>query len=146
MPYLHQTAFAFALSAFISRSSSATNIGFYNFIVGLVTQASFYNPFQFWVKSQGNQYTCSLMLFHIVQIVTAFGFPYSEMFSKTYRVIWSFYPPNLFAKAVQLLTDATGTDQDPGLSWSRRTKCSPNDDACILTMVCNILCILKVYY
>ncbi|XP_021858731.1 ABC transporter A family member 2-like isoform X1 [Spinacia oleracea] len=102
---LNMTSFAFALSAFISQSSSATNIGFYNFIVGLVTQ-----------------------------IVTAFGFPYSDRFSQAYRIIWSFYPPNLLAKALQMLSDATMTPQDPGMSWSGRTKCSPNDDECILTM------------
>ncbi|XP_021732507.1 ABC transporter A family member 2-like isoform X2 [Chenopodium quinoa] len=82
------TVFAFALSAFISRSSSATNIGFYNFIIGLITQ-----------------------------IVTAFGFPYSKMFSQTYRVLWSFYPPNLLAEGIQMLTDATSTPQDPRMSW-----------------------------
>lgn len=43
--YVCQTVFAFALSAFISQSSSATNIGFYNFIIGIVTQAGFFNPF-----------------------------------------------------------------------------------------------------
>ncbi|XP_021746248.1 ABC transporter A family member 2-like [Chenopodium quinoa] len=102
---LNMTVFAFALSAFISRSSSATNIGFYNFIIGLITQ-----------------------------IVTAFGFPYSKMFSQTYRVLWSFYPPNLLAEGIQMLTDATSTPQDPGMSWKGRTKCSPNDDECILTM------------
>ncbi|XP_057526863.1 ABC transporter A family member 2-like [Amaranthus tricolor] len=102
---LNMTAFAFALSAFISQSSSATNIGFYNFIIGLLTQ-----------------------------IVTVFGFPYSDRFPQSYRVIWSFYPPNLLAKALQMLTDATRTPQDPGMSWSGRTKCPPNDDECILTM------------
>ncbi|KMT02071.1 hypothetical protein BVRB_9g208000 [Beta vulgaris subsp. vulgaris] len=102
---LNMTVFAFALSAFISQSSSATNIGFYNFIIGLITQ-----------------------------IVTAFGFPYSDSFSQTYRVIWSFYPPNLLAKALNMLTDATRTSQDPGVSWSGRTRCAPNDDDCILTM------------
>ncbi|XP_074292563.1 ABC transporter A family member 2-like [Silene latifolia] len=102
---LNMTAFAFALSAFITQASSATNIGFYNFIIGLITQ-----------------------------VVTAFGFPYSDRFSKGYRIIWSFYPPNLLAKALKMLTDATATHQDPGISWSGRTKCSPNDDDCILTM------------
>lgn len=102
---LNMTAFAFALSAFISQSASSTNIGFYNFIVGLVTQ-----------------------------VVTQFGFPYSERFSKTYRVIWSLFPPNLLAKALKMLTDATGTHQDPGLSWKARTKCAANDDECVLTM------------
>ncbi|KAK9676736.1 hypothetical protein RND81_11G096600 [Saponaria officinalis] len=102
---LNMTAFAFTLSAFINQASSATNIGFYNFIVGLITQ-----------------------------VVTQFGFPYSDRFSKGYRIIWSFFPPNLLAKALKMLTDATATHRDPGISWSGRTKCSPNDDDCIVTM------------
>lgn len=102
---LNMTAFAFALSAFISQSSSATNIGFYNFIVGLITQ-----------------------------VVTQFGFPYSQRFSRTYMVIWSLFPPNLLAKALQMLTDATATHQDPGMRWKGRTRCAPNDDECVLTM------------
>lgn len=85
------------------------------------------------------------MLSYIVQIVTAFGFPYSDSFSQTYRVIWSFYPPNLLAKALNMLTDATRTSQDPGISWSGRTRCAPNDDDCILTMVRRILHILILY-
>ncbi|KAL2924639.1 ABC transporter A family member 2 [Bienertia sinuspersici] len=97
---LNMAVFAFALSAFVSKSSSATNMGFFNFIIGIVSTF----------------------------------FPYSERFSKVYRVIWSFYPPNLFAKAIQMLTDATRAPQDPGMSWSGRTRCPPNDDECILTM------------
>ena len=38
-----------------------------------------------------------------------------------------------------MLTDETRTPQDPGMSWSGRTKCPPNDDECILTMVSRIL-------
>lgn len=70
------------------------------------------------------------------QLVTAFGFPYSNSISKTYRIIWSFFPPNLLAKALQLLAGATSTPQDIGISWSRRTKCAPNDDECVITIVC----------
>ncbi|KAJ8428688.1 hypothetical protein Cgig2_032268 [Carnegiea gigantea] len=102
---LNMTAFAFALSAFISQSSSSTNIGFYNFIVGLITQ-----------------------------VVMQFGFPYSEKFSRTYKVIWSLFPPNLLAKALQMLTNATTTHQDPRMRWKGWTRCAPNDDECVLTM------------
>ncbi|XP_058087539.1 ABC transporter A family member 2-like [Magnolia sinica] len=57
--------FAFMISTFISKSSSATTVGF--------------------------------CLYHrLFDSVTGFGFPYDNNFSKTYRVIWSFFPPNLF--------------------------------------------------
>ncbi|KAM1099857.1 hypothetical protein ACFX15_006173 [Malus domestica] len=102
---LNMLGFAFMLSAFISKSSSSTTVGFSIFIVGFMTQ-----------------------------LVTAFGFPYSNSISKTYRIIWSFFPPNLLAKALQLLAGATSTPQDIGISWSRRTKCAPNDDECVITI------------
>ncbi|KAL2515888.1 ABC transporter A family member 2 [Forsythia ovata] len=102
---LNMTAFAFMLSAFISKSSSSTTVGYSIFIVGFMTQ-----------------------------LVTAFGFPYSDNFSNTYRIVWSFFPPNLLAQGLQLLSDATATPQDPGASWNGRTKCSPNDTECIITI------------
>lgn len=71
-----------------------------------------------------------------LQLVTAFGFPYSDNFSNTYRIIWSLYPPNLLAEAMQLLADATSTPQDIGISWSRRAECAPNDTECVITIVC----------
>lgn len=75
------------------------------------------------------------MFVHVLQIVTTIGFPYNNRFSQTYRVIWSLYPPNLFAKALHTLTKASRIHQDSGMSWSQRTRCAPNDDNCILTMV-----------
>ncbi|CAA3030737.1 ABC transporter A family member 2-like [Olea europaea subsp. europaea] len=102
---LSMTAFAFMLSAFISKSDSSSTLGFFSFIIGSLTQ-----------------------------VVTAFGFPYSDNFSNMYRIVWSFFPPNLFAKGLELLSDATATPQDPGVSWNGRTKCSPNDTDCIITI------------
>ncbi|XP_022843392.1 ABC transporter A family member 2-like [Olea europaea var. sylvestris] len=102
---LSMTAFAFMLSTFISKSDSSSTLGFFCFIIGSMTQ-----------------------------IVTAFGFPYSDDFSNTYRIVWSLFPPNLFAKGLELLSDATATPQDPGVSWNGRTKCSPNDTDCIITI------------
>ncbi|KAG9150083.1 hypothetical protein Leryth_021479 [Lithospermum erythrorhizon] len=96
---------AFMLSAFVSKSSSSTTVGYFIFIVGTLTQ-----------------------------VVTQFGFPYGEDYSTTYRTVWSFFPPNLLAKGLQLLADATSTPQDPGLSWSGRTECTPNDTDCIITI------------
>lgn len=102
---LNMVGFAFMLSAFISKSSSSTTVGFSIFIVGFLTQ-----------------------------LVTAFGFPYSTDFSKFFQVIWSLFPPNLLAKALSLLSDATSTPGDPGISWSGRTECAPNDTECVITI------------
>ncbi|KAK9040034.1 hypothetical protein V6N11_015214 [Hibiscus sabdariffa] len=102
---LNMVGFAFMLSAFISKSSAATTIGFFIFIIGFFTQ-----------------------------IVTSAGFPYSDTFSQTLQNIWSLFPPNLLAQALNILSDATSTPQDIGLSWSRRTECAPNDDDCVITI------------
>ncbi|KAM7479997.1 hypothetical protein LguiA_028210 [Lonicera macranthoides] len=102
---LNMIGFAFLLSTFISKASSSTTVGFSIFIIGFLTQ-----------------------------LVTTFGFPYSNNFSKTYQIIWSFFPPDLLAQALQLLSDATSTPGDPGISWSGRSKCAPNDTECVITM------------
>ncbi|KAJ8771859.1 hypothetical protein K2173_027036 [Erythroxylum novogranatense] len=98
-------AFAFMLSAFVSKSSSATTVGFSLFIVGFLTQ-----------------------------LVTVFGFPYKSQFSRFLRNIWSLYPPNLLASAVKQLADATDTPEAVGISWSRRAKCLPDDAECVITI------------
>ncbi|KAL6541368.1 ATP-binding cassette sub- A member 2 [Orobanche hederae] len=102
---LNMTGFAFMLSAFISKSSSSTTVGFFIFIIGFVSQ-----------------------------LVTTFGFPYSDNYSDTYRIVWSLFPPNLLAGGLNLLTGATATPQDPGVSWNGRTRCAPNDTECVVTM------------
>ncbi|KAF7838425.1 ABC transporter A family member 2-like [Senna tora] len=102
---LNMTGFAFMISAFISKSSSATTAGFSIFIVGFVTQA--------WIFS---------------------GFPYKESISKSLRTVWSLFPPNPFAQALHVLSQATSTPEDDGLSWSKRGECAPDDDNCVLTI------------
>ncbi|EOY21765.1 ABC transporter A family member 2 isoform 2, partial [Theobroma cacao] len=102
---LNMVGFAFLLSPFISKSSSATTIGFSIFIVGFFTQ-----------------------------IITSNGFPYDKSFSQGLQNVWSLFPPNLLAQALKLLSDATSTPEDIGVSWSRRTKCAPNDEQCVITI------------
>ncbi|KAK6123307.1 hypothetical protein DH2020_042958 [Rehmannia glutinosa] len=102
---LSQTGFAFMLSAFISKSSSSTTVGFFIFIIGFFTQ-----------------------------LVTTSGFPYGPGFSNTYRIVWSLFPPNLLAAGLKLLFDATATPQDPGISWNGRMRCPPTDTECVVTM------------
>ncbi|XP_057465021.1 ABC transporter A family member 2-like [Actinidia eriantha] len=102
---LNMIGFAFMLSAFISKSSSSTTVGFSIFIIGFLTQ-----------------------------LITQFGFPYTTDFSDAFRIIWSLFPPNLLAQGLTLLSDATATPEDPGISWSRRGKCAPNDEECVITI------------
>ncbi|WZZ75142.1 hypothetical protein YC2023_086512 [Brassica napus] len=97
---------AFMLSSFISKSSSATTVGFLVFLIGFITQT-----------------------------VATSGFPYSSTHSLSRRVIWSFFPPNTFSAGLQLLIEATSVPGSPGISWSKRDVCSKMDDAtCFLTM------------
>ncbi|RYR08554.1 hypothetical protein Ahy_B05g076286 isoform C [Arachis hypogaea] len=107
---LSMTGLAFMLSAFISKSSSATTVGFSIFIVGFVTQ-----------------------------LVTQAGFPYSDSISKTFRIIWSFFPPNPFAQALYILSEAVSTSEVHGIRWSKRGQCGPDDEDCVITIVCNNL-------
>ncbi|XP_027352549.1 ABC transporter A family member 2 isoform X3 [Abrus precatorius] len=102
---LNMTGLAFMLSAFIRKSSSATTVGFSIFIVGFVTQ-----------------------------LVVQAGFPYSDSISKTFRNVWSLFPPNPFAQALQVLSDAVATPEDDGISWSKRGECAANDDNCVITI------------
>uniref|UniRef100_A0A0D3A9X6 ABC transporter domain-containing protein n=1 Tax=Brassica oleracea var. oleracea TaxID=109376 RepID=A0A0D3A9X6_BRAOL len=94
------------LSSFISKSSSATTVGFLVFLIGFITQT-----------------------------VATGGFPYSSTHSLSRPVIWSFFPPNTFSAGFQLLIEATSVPGSPGISWSKRDVCSKMDDAtCFLTM------------
>eukprot|EP00253_Pinus_taeda_P023624 PITA_23624 len=102
---LNMVGFAFLLSAFTSKSSSATTFGFFVYIIGFITQ-----------------------------LVTTNGDLYSNTYSKSYRAIWSFFPPNLFAQGLNLLGDATATGQDEGISWSSRSKCPSADSGCVIQM------------
>ncbi|KAM5583956.1 ABC transporter A family member 2-like [Rosa sericea] len=102
---LNMIGFAFMLSAFISKSSSSTTVGFSIFIVGSVTQ-----------------------------IVTAAGFPYSQNIRKRYRIIWSLFPPNLLAKALEILSSSTSPPYDMGIKWSGITKCPPSETDCVITI------------
>lgn len=74
-----------------------------------------------------------------LQLVTVFGFPYDESISRPYRIVWSFFPPNLLAKALNILADATSTPDDVGISWNRRAECAPDDYECVITIVSKLI-------
>ncbi|CAL9114056.1 unnamed protein product [Musa textilis] len=103
---LNMLSFAFMTSTFISKSSSATTVGFSIFILGFLTQ-----------------------------LVTVGVFPYSSNFSKIYHVVWSLFPPNLLAKALGLLGNATATSEGKGISWHNRGECTTFEPNCVITIV-----------
>lgn len=102
---LNMLSFAFMISTFVSKSSSATTVGFTIFIVGFLTQ-----------------------------LVTTFGFPYAQSYSKSFRFVWSLFSPNLLAKALDMLGSATSTNEHPGISWHRRSQCTENEPLCVITI------------
>ncbi|WZY84718.1 hypothetical protein YC2023_031102 [Brassica napus] len=106
LTFFNMISLAFMLSSFISKSSSATTVGFLVFLISFITQT-----------------------------VATSGFPYSSTHSLSRRVIWSFFPPNTFSAGLQLLIEATSVPGSPGISWSKRDVCSKMDDTtCFLTM------------
>ncbi|MCD7471868.1 hypothetical protein HAX54_012612 [Datura stramonium] len=62
------------------------------------------------------------------------GYPYSPAFSDGHRAYWSLFPLNLLTIGLQLLTQATESPKDPGISWSNRAKCLPKEPGCATTM------------
>lgn len=124
------------LSAFITQSSSSTTVGFSVFIISFLSQASY--PL-FDVETCIADLVSIIDLSFPLQIITQFGFPYSTDYSRTYRAIWSVFPPNLLAEGLTLLSGATATPLDPGISWSRRGKCAPNDTECVITIVGSLI-------
>ncbi|RID72390.1 hypothetical protein BRARA_C04284 [Brassica rapa] len=96
---------AFVLSSFISKSSSATTVGFLVFLISF-----------------------------ILQIVSATGFPYSSAYSASRRAIWSLFPPNTFSAGLKLLLDATSTPESSGISWSERAVCEGGMSTCVISV------------
>lgn len=84
--------------------------------------------------------------YFLVQLVTTFGFPYSEDYKAYYRTIWSFFPPDVFAQALNILGQATATPEDKGISWNQRTTCQSFETGCVITIVCTKLCSLAGIY
>ena len=72
-----------------------------------------------------------------MQLIVQGGFPYTDSISKTFRTIWSFFPPNPFSQAISVLSDAVSTPEDHGVSWSERGQCILDDENCVITIVCN---------
>ncbi|KAL5816491.1 hypothetical protein ACOSQ3_024869 [Xanthoceras sorbifolium] len=61
--------------------------------------------------------------------------PTLKDFSKLKRDIWSLFPPNLLAKALQMLTDAPSMPRsDVGLRWSKQSECLQMEPDCVMTI------------
>ncbi|XP_018511308.2 ABC transporter A family member 11 isoform X2 [Brassica rapa] len=71
-----------------------------------------------------------------LKIVSATGFPYSNAYPTSRRVIWSLLPPNTFSVGLKLLLDATSTPASSGISWSERAVCEGGMSTCVLSIVC----------
>jgi hypothetical protein len=82
-------------------------------------------------------YVLFVCYFIYFQLVVQAGFPYSDSFSATYRNLWSLFPPNPFAQALTVLSDAVSTPENDGVSWSKRGSCTVDDDDCLMTIVCS---------
>lgn len=115
---LNMTALAFLTSAFVSKSASATRVGFLIFLIGFVTQ----------------------------MMTSLAGFPYSKGFPKDLRILWSFFPPNLFAKALGVLSSAVSTPEAGGIRWSDRGKCPVDDPNCVLTIDDVFMWLLSTFF
>ncbi|XP_028763396.1 ABC transporter A family member 2-like isoform X1 [Neltuma alba] len=102
---LSMTGFAFMLSAFIRKSSSAPTVAFAVFIIGILTQ-----------------------------IVVLAGYPYDNDNSEVFRTVWSFFPPNPFTQGLHVLSQATSTPEGDGVRWSKRGECAPNNEDCFITI------------
>ncbi|KAF9667756.1 hypothetical protein SADUNF_Sadunf15G0056500 [Salix dunnii] len=90
--------------------------------------------FDFFKKNNFGILFFVFFLFQVNMIVTIAGFPYKKSISAFLRFIWSFFPPNLLAQAVNLLSDATSTPEALGISWKGRSKCPPDTDDCVMTI------------
>uniref|UniRef100_A0A6N2NHT2 ABC transporter domain-containing protein n=1 Tax=Salix viminalis TaxID=40686 RepID=A0A6N2NHT2_SALVM len=90
--------------------------------------------FDFFKKNNFGVLFFVFFLFQVNMIITIAGFPYKESISGFLRFIWSFFPPNLLAIAVKILSDASNTPEDLGISWKGRSKCPPDADDCAITI------------
>ncbi|CAL9173892.1 unnamed protein product [Musa hybrid cultivar] len=74
----------------------------------------------------------------------SFGFMISTFISKSSSAttvgfsifIRSLFPPNLLAKALGLLGNATATSEGKGISWRNRGECTTFEPNCVITIVC----------
>eukprot|EP00270_Netrium_digitus_P003854 TRINITY_DN1466_c0_g1_i1.p1 TRINITY_DN1466_c0_g1~~TRINITY_DN1466_c0_g1_i1.p1 ORF type:complete len:971 (+),score=291.84 TRINITY_DN1466_c0_g1_i1:469-3381(+) len=117
---LSMISVAFFVSTFVSKTSSANTIGFLIFIIGFV-----------------------------LQLVTAFGFPYSKSFSKVIQYVWSIFPPNLFAIGLSHLGDATATNTDNGIRFKDIGRCASQTSDCQISMqgiFQYLLVLFAIYY
>ena len=86
-------------------------------------------------KKIGFPFDCNNNFLFWSQMIVAFGFPYDQSIAIKYRIMWSFFPPNLLAQALNMFTDASSQPEGVGISWGRRADCPPDDSDCVMTIV-----------
>lgn len=74
-----------------------------------------------------------------MQVATTMGFIYIYSIPKLFRIVWSFFSPNLLSKAFSLLMEESSTNQEQFLV-NRPPRCPPNNPGCeIITVVSKII-------
>jgi ABC-type multidrug transport system ATPase subunit len=98
---------AFFLSTLTSKASAATSLGFIVFLFGFV-----------------------------IQLVVAFGFPYTSEFSRGFQLAFAAFPPALLAKGLGDLGDYTAREEQTGLNWSERNSYCKDElpDLCVMPL------------
>ncbi|PNY10478.1 ABC transporter A family member 2-like protein [Trifolium pratense] len=87
--------------------------------------------FSFFLKNSFAVLFVLFFLFELNMIVVRAGFPYTDGISDTYRNLWSLFPPNPFAQALKVLSNAVSTPEGDGVSWSKRgVSCDAFDTNC----------------
>ena len=86
-------------------------------------------------KKIGFPFDCNNNFLFWSQMTVAFGFPYDQSIAIKYRIMWSFFPPNLLAQALNMFTDASSKPEGVGISWGRRADCPPDNSDCEMTIV-----------
>ncbi|CDP21281.1 unnamed protein product, partial [Coffea canephora] len=120
---ISMVSFAFMISTLLSKSFSATTVGFFILAFGLVTVASVSSPEQ------------SFIIFSSL-------FYNGTVKNNNYRILWSFFPPNPFAGGFTALEEAAG---EGGIRWSQRAECKLLGDPCV-SMVYFYLWLVSLFF
>ncbi|XP_008240189.1 PREDICTED: ABC transporter A family member 2-like isoform X2 [Prunus mume] len=120
----------FRFDFFLNNSFAILFLVFFLFQLNMIGFAFMLSTF---IRKSSTSSTVGFFIF-IVGFITQARFPSSRIKICSVRIVWSLFPPNLLAKALQMLAEATSTPKDIGISWSTRTKCGPNDDHDCMTI------------
>ncbi|GMH31524.1 hypothetical protein Nepgr_033367 [Nepenthes gracilis] len=102
---------------------------FFLFQLDMLAVAFVLTPF---LKKASNALTVGFLVY-LFSIILQIGLGLTDKIGVS-RFILKLLPPSVLTYALEVLTAATVTDQDPGISWSGRTKCPPALEECKMTV------------